>query len=336
MPRRKAPPRLYLIPKEKQWVIRDGARFIRTGCGERGRAEAEKQLAQYIGRKHKPEPSGSPMIADVLALYGDEVAPTRKTARNISYNITNLVKWWGDKTAAQVNKKACQAYAATKAEQGAAADLKVLKAALTHWHESDNGPLNTIPIVWRPDPNPPRDRWLDREEAARLVKASKPFQHLRRMVLLGLYTGSRPGVILALRWDQIDFRSGVMHRKPKDARQSKQKPAPAVRLGRRILGHLRRWKKIDGDARYVCQFMGMNQVTGRPVEDPHAAWARIVKAAKLKDVTRHTLRHTRATWMARAGVPMWEAAGFLGMTLKTLERVYAHHDPSHQETAANI
>jgi len=24
---------------------------------------------------------------------------------------------------------------------------------------------------------------------------------------------------------------------------------------------------------------------------------------------------------------MWEAAGFLGMTTKTLERVYAHHHP---------
>jgi hypothetical protein len=40
--------------------------------------------------------------------------------------------------------------------------------------------------------------------------------------------------------------------------------------------------------------------------------------------------------MAQAGVPLWEAAGFLGMTVKTLERVYAHHDPSNQERAANI
>jgi hypothetical protein len=36
------------------------------------------------------------------------------------------------------------------------------------------------------------------------------------------------------------------------------------------------------------------------------------------------------------GVDIWEAAGFLGMTTKTLERVYGHHSPSHQEHAANL
>lgn len=336
MPRRSKGPRLYLDPNRKQWAIRDGTRFIRTGCGERDRVKAEKFLAQYIGRKHKPEPSSAPMIADVLALYGDEVAPTKKTARNISYNITNLLKWWGDKTTLDVNKKACQAYAATKAEQGAASDLKVLKSAIKHWHESDNGPLDIVPVVWKPDPNEPKDRWLTRDEAARLLRSAKPYQHMRRMILLGLYTGSRPGVILALQWAQVDFRSGVMSRTAPGVKQDKKKRAPAVRLGRRILGHLRRWKAIDGNARYVCAYMDANRKMGVPVEDPHGSWAKIIKAASLPGVTRHTLRHTRATWMAQAGVSLFEAAGFLGMTVKTLERVYAHHDPRHQENAANV
>jgi hypothetical protein len=130
MPRRSKGPRLYLLPKEKQWVIRDGSRFIRTGCGERSRGEAEKRLAQYIGHKHKPEPSGAPMIADVLAIYGDEVVPARKTREVISYNISNLLKWWGDKTTADINQKSCKAYAATKPDARARrrGDLKILKA----------------------------------------------------------------------------------------------------------------------------------------------------------------------------------------------------------------
>lgn len=336
MPRRSKGPRLYLDPTTKGWVIRDGSRFIRTGSRERSRAQAETFLAEYIGRKHKPEPSGAPMIADVLALYGDEVAPTKKTARNISYNITNLLKWWGGKTTAEVSKKSCQAYAGTKADQGASADLKILKAALRHWHESDNGPLNVMPIVWRPPANEPKDRWLTREEAARLVRAAKPYRHLRRMILLGLYTGSRPGVLLALQWSQVDFRSGILHRVPKNARQDKKKRAPPVRLGRRILSHLRRWKKIDGNAQYVCQFTDRWHPGARVVKDPHGAWDKVIAASGLEGVTRHTLRHTRATWMAQAGVSMFEAAGFLGMTVKTLERVYAHHDPRHQEHAANV
>lgn len=337
MPRREKGPRLYLDPERRQWAIRDGSRFIRTGCGERERAKAEKALAEYLGRKHKPAPSGAPMIADVLRVYGDEVAPLKKTARNISYNITNLLRWWQGKTSADVDQDSCKEYAATKRDQGAAADLKVLKAALKHWHESKKyGPLAMLPIIWKPEANEPKDRWLTRDEAAQLLRAAKPYQHLRRMILLGLYTGSRPGVILALKWDQVDFRSAILHRLPKGQRQDRRKRAPSVKLGRRILGHLRRWKAMDGGEQYVCRFTGANQVTGKPVADPHGTWRRIVKDTGLTGITRHTLRHTRATWMAQAGVDMWEAAGFLGMTVKTLERVYAHHDPKHQEHAANV
>lgn len=337
MPRRSKGPRLYLDPHRKQWIIRDGSRFIRTGCGERDGAQAEKFLAQYLGHKHKPEKSSAPMIADVLSVYGTEVAAHKASARNISYHIGNLLRWWGDKTTESISVKSCREYAGTKTAPAAGADLKVLKAAVKHWHESDDyGPLQFMPKLWRPDENPPKDRWLTRDEAARLLKAAKPYLHLRRMILLGLYTGSRPGVILALQWDQIDFRAGVMARIRPDAKQDKKKRQPKVRLGRRIMAHLKRWKRLDGGARYVCRFTDQWHPGDRPVQDPHTAWRKVVKAAKLTGVTRHTLRHTRATWMAQAGVPLFEAAGFLGMTVKTLERVYAHHDPAHHERAANI
>jgi hypothetical protein len=40
--------------------------------------------------------------------------------------------------------------------------------------------------------------------------------------------------------------------------------------------------------------------------------------------------------MMQKGIDLWEAAGFLGMSVKTLEAVYGHHHPAHQEAAANI
>jgi hypothetical protein len=30
----------------------------------------------------------------------------------------------------------------------------------------------------------------------------------------------------------------------------------------------------------------------------------------------HTLRHTKATWLMQAAVPIWQAAGFLSMTVQ--------------------
>lgn len=47
------------------------------------------------------------------------------------------------------------------------------------------------------------------------------------------------------------------------------------------------------------------------------------------DVTPHVLRHTAATWLMQAGTDMWEAAGYLGMTVETLSARYGHHHPDH-------
>jgi integrase len=275
------------------------------------------------------------MIAEVLAAYGSEVAPNKASARNMGYNISNLLKWWGDKHVSDISKKSCREYVKTKTVQAAGQDLKILRIAVKYWNE-EYGPLDAMPVFEVPAGNPPKERWLTKAEAAKLLRAAKPYQHMRRLILLGLYTGSRPGVLLSLQWDQIDFHSGVLSRTKSGKAQDKKKRAPKVKLGWRILAHLRRWKRLDGDQKIVCHFMDEWHPGAREVRDPHSAWTKIVAAAGLEGVTRHTLRHTRATWMAQAGVPLWEAAGFLGMTVKTLEQVYAHHSPTFQERAANI
>ncbi|MGX1362563.1 site-specific integrase [Bradyrhizobium elkanii] len=275
------------------------------------------------------------MIAEVLAAYGSEVAPNKASARNMGYNISSLLKWWGDKHVSDISKKTCREYVKSKAEQAAGQDLKILRIAVKYWND-EYGPLDAMPVFEVPAGYPPKERWLTRSEAARLLWAARRYQHLRRFILLGLYTGSRPGVILRLRWSQIDFGSEVMSRTPAGRIQDKKKRAPKVKLGWRIMSHLRRWKRMDGDHKLVCYFTGPKHPGIREVKDPHGAWKIVIKASKLEGVTRHTLRHTRATWMAQAGVPLWEAAGFLGMTVKTLEQVYAHHSPTFQENAANI
>ena len=48
------------------------------------------------------------------------------------------------------------------------------------------------------------------------------------------------------------------------------------------------------------------------------------------DVTPHILRHTCATWLMQSGVDLWDAEGFLGMTVKQLEETYGHHHPDYQ------
>jgi integrase len=330
MPRRREPPRLWLDQGRGQWVIRDGSAFIRTGCGEADRAEAERALALYLARKHKPQPSATPLIDDVLSVYGEEHGPHTEAPGTVAHTISNLLKWWTGKRVGEVNGPSCRAYAAERPPVAGRRDLETLRAAIYYWHEHKHR-LPEVPTVVLPDPPEGRERWLTRSEAAHLLWAARRTPHLARFILLGLYTGSRSGVLLRLEWPWIDLGGGTMRRRPPGGRESKTKRTPRVRLGSRILAHLRRWKRMDPP--------GLKRVIhyeGQPVGKLRRSWeTNRIRAGLDEEVTPHTLRHTRATWMMQAAVDPWQAGGALGMSLKTLQK-YAHHHPDWQKDAAEV
>lgn len=74
---------------------------------------------------------------------------------------------------------------------------------------------------------------------------------------------------------------------------------------------------------------------GDRIGDIKKGFAAASGRAGLEGVTPHTLRHTAATWLMQVGTDRWEAAGFLGMSIETLARIYGHHHPDFMRTAAD-
>jgi integrase len=67
------------------------------------------------------------------------------------------------------------------------------------------------------------------------------------------------------------------------------------------------------------------------------SWKDAVERSGLDgQITPHTLRHSRATHLMQAGVPIWEAAGALGMSAQVLEATYGHHHSDYQRQAAEV
>lgn len=99
----------------------------------------------------------------------------------------------------------------------------------------------------------------------------------------------------------------------------------------RILAHMRRWKALGLAKEYFVEW------AGKPVLSVKTAFASAVRRSGLPtaqgNVTPHTLRHTAATWLMQNGAPLWEAAGYLGMSEKTLREVYGHHHPDFMKGA---
>ena len=130
----------------------------------------------------------------------------------------------------------------------------------------------------------------------------------------------------------VDLKAGIYYRlaRGKRATNKRQPPAP---LPDRLLAHMRRW--VDKKIISTC-FVEWN---GKPVKSVKNAFARAVETAGLDltdgNVTPHTLHHTAATWLMQRGVDPWEAAGFLGMSVKVLIDTYGHHHPNHLRGAAD-
>jgi len=268
-------------------------------------------------------------LADVLLAYSKEHAPHTARPGNIAHAVGNLEKWWGDKKLEDVTARNCRAYAAQRPQAAARRDLETLRAAIGYWHR-EYGPLKALPKITLPDKPEPRDRWLNREEARRLRHAAKGTPHLYRFVVLGLYTGTRTGALLATKWSWVDLGRGTILRREPGTAETKKR-TPRVKAGKALLRLLRRWRKMDDpQVEFVCHY------DGKQVKQLRRSFGAAVRRAGLEGVSPHTLRHTRATWLMQAGVSIWEAAGALGMSPMMLQRTYGHHHEDWQSRAAEV
>jgi integrase len=75
---------------------------------------------------------------------------------------------------------------------------------------------------------------------------------------------------------------------------------------------------------------------GTQVRKLRNSWPTVARlAGATKSDAPHIVRHTAATWQMQAGTPLYEAAGYLGMSPETLWEVYGHHHPDFQKGAAS-
>lgn len=336
MPAKAKGARLYLrkrAGRDPVFVIRDTGQPERsTGTADRG--EAERRLAEYIAERDLrkgPHTSEGMTVAAALDIYGTDHAPHTADPARIGYAIDALLPFWGALTVSAVKGETCRRYAAQRraASGTIRRELGTLQAALRYCEAE--GYLIHAPRVTLPPRSAPKDRWLTVSEAARLLRAAP--QHLRRFILIGLYTGTRRDAILALGWEPhpgggwIDLEAGVLYRR--GGRAETKKRQPPARLPGKLLAHCRRWKRQGG--RWVIERRGAR------VGSIKTAWNATVRRANLdgQGITPHTLRHTAITWAMQRGVRIEDASGYFGVSPEELRRTYWHHHPDFQTAAAD-
>ena len=336
-------PALYII-----WYDGGQKRTRSTGTADRGEAEAhlgaflrERQLAQ---RPAGPADPGGYPIAAALDLYATLHAPHTADPARIAYAIVPLIDYWGDQTVDAITKQTCRAYATWRDRKPGTVrrEMTTLRAALNFAFEE--GRLTRVPHVELPEKPDGKDRWLTHHEAARLLNAARTARgdvrlYLPLFILIGLYTGARPGAILALRWTQVDIEAGRIDFAPIGTRRTAKRKVKGQPIPGRLLPFLRWARKRGTDLGYVVHDGGaqIKDIGGgwdgdlsRP---GNGSFGTACKRAGLTGASPHTLRHTCGTWMAQRGVPLHKIGGWLGHTDSRTTELYAHHHPEFMDDA---
>ena len=229
---------------------------------------------------------------DVLDIYLTDRIPHLADPLEAGRRLGALERFFGGDMLSEINGRRCRQYVAHRGKKAAARrELEDLRAAI-NYHRKE-GLCSEIVEVSLPERPPSREIWLARSEAARLIWAAWTYReqqnlrgtdrhtrrHIARFILIALYTGTRSGAICSAalgptpRTGWVDLENGVFYRRAPRVKETKKRQ-PAIRLPRKLLGHMRRWK-ANGQ-RFAVEW------NGAPVKSVRKAFA----AASLTPVSR--------------------------------------------------
>jgi integrase len=147
-----------------------------------------------------------------------------------------------------------------------------------------------------------RERILTREEDVKLLAACDTPQraHLKGIVICALDTGMRQGEMFSLRWKNVDLANGLLNIQAFHTKTMKQRQ---VAITTRLAIELERLKASAPD--------NPNGLVFGILDNVKRSFTAARSKAGLNDVRFHDLRHTAATRLVGAHIPLSEVGRFL-------------------------
>lgn len=312
------------------------------------RASAELALAEFIKQSQTAAAfSAVPTIAEILDDYLAEKERAGKE-EGAKYQVIHLKAFFKTAVVQSITETAINAYKSFRSvvkENTIRRELSTLNAALNR--AKRKGVIDKVPYIPMPKQPAPREYWITKKEAERLFNAAKieevrtsggkwitrpnpdTVNHLVVFIALAVNTLARKGAILGLTWDRVNFETGLINLIDPTVSETNKRRA--------IVPMNDTLRDILSRARLIAQSDHVVEYLGKPVKDIKRAFKRCAERAGLPKVTPHVLRHSGATWLAMAGIPIYEIARYLGHTdIKITYRVYAKYAPDYLRSAAAV
>lgn len=166
---------------------------------------------------------------------------------------------------------------------------------------------------------------LTKEETRKIFVNAE--YHCQLFITIAVKTGARNGAILGLKWDQVNFKTGII-----DFGESVgKKRRPKQEMSQSLIKVLKKAKSLSCSDHVI-------EKNGAPIKSIDTAFERAVIRAGFTNgtyrngkprpkYTIHMLKHTAITWMLEGGMSYEEVAKFTNTTVEMILDVYGHIDP---------
>jgi integrase len=193
--------------------------------------------------------------------------------------------------------------------------------------------INPVSKVKTPRNDNRRIRFLSYDEAEKLLKelASRS-PDLHDMALLALHCAPRAGEIFGLTWKDIDFERGLV-----TLRHTKNGRVRHVPMTDRVKEMLKAREQVrDSELVFPSQYGGKRKEVSNAFEKAvkDLGWNKGIQDSRQR-VVFHTLRHTCASWLVMAGVPLYTVKEYLGHQQISQTDRYAHLAPDSLQQATD-
>jgi len=333
------------------WYItyRWQGRLIRKSTGTPNKKLAEKKLMELeleiFKGAHDPIPEKTQIERNRIALffkrYIEFSEATKSNATNLSdiYRIKTIQEYFarqGIKFLEEITPGHIQQFQSfirsDRNERTYNNFLNLLKSILNKAVEWEVIKLNPIRKC-KPLKTPKKIRFFSLEEIKKLRKEANSTMML--LLDLALYAGLRRSELYYLRWQDIDLKRKIIHVRPHGEFVPKNKKPGTVPINKKLFKTLRREypkSKITDDNEYVfSEFRREEWVNPTHILSKH--FYSLAKKAGLKNAGLHVCRHSFASYLVQAGIPLLVVKELMRHTDIQSTMVYAHLAPEQQRQA---
>lgn len=272
----------------------------------------ERQLlaqAADLAAGRKPQRT----LAEALERWLTEHVPKLRSARKTRNHAAQLLPYITSRALTEAPQVWAEIKAAEQRKAPATINHKgrilrqLCNLAQREWAWTDEAVGSRIKLL----PETPREAFLTLKQVDALSKACT-MPEARDLVLFAAYTGVRLGQML-----KIVGRDDVQGRVLYLDRKGKTRKLQALPLHPRVQGIAERLPLPITEKQLRTQWKAARAALGLS----HVRW--------------HDLRHTCASWLVQAGVPLYEVSLLLGHTTVAVTQRYAHLQTDHLAVAVS-